>query len=156
MCLSSSEIHKMESEQELGARAGRPRPNSALFDPISAEPPPKVAQERNSHFSELRSLCVIIISLLGCLGSKLNEYEFHNAMSRDLFFSLKPSKLLGNTLPRITPYTQQVCFSFAFSFIHAKLIFQSVPHSSKHSLLFVCVCRDKSKISRRCGSRRGR
>ena len=48
----------MESEQDLGARGGRPRPNSATFDPASAEPPPKVANKQHTgetHFSKLRS-----------------------------------------------------------------------------------------------------
>lgn len=38
----------MESEQQLGVGGGRPRPNSAMFSPISTEPPPKVAHTQHT------------------------------------------------------------------------------------------------------------
>ncbi|XP_056884192.1 protein-tyrosine kinase 2-beta-like isoform X2 [Takifugu flavidus] len=41
LACSFSEIHRMESEQQPGARRDRPRPHSTMMDPISTEPPPK-------------------------------------------------------------------------------------------------------------------
>uniref|UniRef100_A0A674PM24 non-specific protein-tyrosine kinase n=1 Tax=Takifugu rubripes TaxID=31033 RepID=A0A674PM24_TAKRU len=50
LACSFSEIHRMESEQQPGARRDRPRPHSTMMDPISTEPPPKVAAQMIQSF----------------------------------------------------------------------------------------------------------
>lgn len=112
----------MESEQEPGARGGWLRPNSAMFDPIGTEPPPKVAHRQPTGEKLPKSLCFV----LNLTPEIKAEWHIEDMQTNYFLFSPhKPSKLLGNTLPRMTPCAQQVCFSLALPFIHTKMILKS-------------------------------
>ncbi|CAG06663.1 unnamed protein product, partial [Tetraodon nigroviridis] len=127
LACSLSEIHRMESEQELGARGCRSRPNSAMFDPNSTEAPPKVA-----HRAHRRETLTLYTAGYFSIMKTFPDGQRH---INDFFLlSTQALQTPGQyTSTNNSMHSTGVFLPFSLLFTRTKMIFKS-SHTNKHSL----------------------